>query len=960
MKRILSLVLVFVLVLGTFPVFADVTDYGAELKAMGLLAGDENGNLNPDQPLNRASMMVVLATYFGVLEDAQAFPLDSTFTDVFPTDWFAEEVAYAQVEGWTSGYGDGTFGPEDAVTEQMACAYLLRALGYSDAWATAVEDAAAMGIETDAAAGFTRANLFELMYETLHTENTDGVVLGVALGVMEEAGADELTVEEINILNLVEVEVVFNTELDEDSAEDASNYTIEDHDLTASLQDDGMTVILTMDEDEEFDNQEEFELEIDGLENVDGELVLEDFVSDELTAFDAFIPEALGVELTGPKTFDITFSEPVWDKEGDFDVEIEDGVYGVQDVEFDGDTVTVTLGTDLDEGEYEVVVTDAYDFAGFKALDETFTLEFAEDEDAPVAEVDSADETEVVLVFDEDVYLMPKDAEEGEEYADYYFDEDADEYVGDEDILEFFYHSYSAYTPVEVEGNGTDEITLTFDNADLDDDEDNDNPLPEGTVKMVVDVDANDGTVEDAWGNEVDSNIILYVEVVADEAAPEVVGIETEEYDDNDLDQFEFAIEFNEALNVDNNEITSGDIEDYVVVVDDEDDEMDIDSVVYYENSDDDLFFVIVEMEEEIEGVYEVTVSDFEDDSFSGNEMEEVTLSFEKEDETAPTLESDITAEYVQDGDDVILYIMFEEDMATDGAYSVLDEENYLIDDVEFGDFADDFEMELFGGADTVKVTFEDATDMTPSTLEVARLADAAGNKADDLYASIDIDEVEAPEVSSVSTISEKKLEIVVDGELKSVSTDGFIVENAGTTDNLASVSFEYDSDDDETTITATMKSDQHLANPADVPEYVYVVASEIEDMFGQYMDIDTIGSISDGYAPEFLDDDFDDNYDDEFSTTTIVMPFNEDFDTDDTYYAADFVVEVDGDEMVPFVDYEVTASGSALYLLFLDSDDLEDGFDVEVTVEDADYVADEFGNEIDDLDFELTFIVED
>ena len=134
MKRILSLVLVFVLVLGTFPVFADeATDYGAELKAMGLLSGDENVNLNPDQPLDRASMMVVLATYFGVLEDAQAFPLDSTFTDVDPTAWYAPVVAYAQVEGWTAGYGDGTFGPMDPVTEQMACAYLLRALGYADA-----------------------------------------------------------------------------------------------------------------------------------------------------------------------------------------------------------------------------------------------------------------------------------------------------------------------------------------------------------------------------------------------------------------------------------------------------------------------------------------------------------------------------------------------------------------------------------------------------------------------------------------------------------------------------------------------------------------------------------------------------------------------------------------------------------------------------------------------------------
>ncbi|MCK5762534.1 MAG: S-layer homology domain-containing protein, partial [Clostridiales bacterium] len=97
---------------------------------MGLLKGDQNGDLNEDVALTRAEMMVVLARLYGVEDEAMAFPLPSTFTDVAVDAWYAPYVAYAQLEGWTVGYGDGTFGPEDAVTEQMVATFMLRALGY--------------------------------------------------------------------------------------------------------------------------------------------------------------------------------------------------------------------------------------------------------------------------------------------------------------------------------------------------------------------------------------------------------------------------------------------------------------------------------------------------------------------------------------------------------------------------------------------------------------------------------------------------------------------------------------------------------------------------------------------------------------------------------------------------------------------------------------------------------------
>ena len=913
MKRVLSLVLVLVLVLGSFPVFADTTTYGEQLFEMGLLKGDENGNLNEDSILTRAEMMVVLARLYGVEDEAMAFPLPSTFTDVPADAWYAPYVAYAQLEGWTVGYGDGTFGPNDAVSEQMVATFMLRALGYDVVWETAVADAAELGIDAVASTPMLRGEVFEMMFDTINTENTEGEVLGEVLGVLEPAVPEVLEVVSIDVINLVEMEVVFNTELDEDELGD---FDVEDHTLTVDLLDDGTTVLVTFDNDSALDNQEEFELEIDGTTSVDGELTLEDFVSDELTAFDATIPVALGVELTGPDTFEITFSEPVVEDE-EIEVVVESGVYGVA-VDQDGTTVVeVTLGADLEEGDYEVEVSGAYDYAGFKALDKTFVLEFVEDDDAPVAVVDSVNETEVVLVFDENVF---------------FYDDDDDEILSeDEELVDFFYHSYTAYNPDVVAVDG-DEVTLSFD----------DNPLPEGTVKIVVDVDAEDGYIQDAWGNEIESNLVFFVEVVVDDAAPEVVSIETETDDPYTID-----IYFSE-------DVLEWADEDNYVLLDSDDEEIDIDDVDY-EVTDDDEYIVTIEADEMLEGSYTIEISGLTDDSLLVNEMEEVTLAFTKVDENAPLLE-DVEAEYVDNGDELVVYVMFEEDMATEGAYSILDPENYIIGGYEID--LDDDSIELFGGADAVKIVLDGKSieDLDDEEVEIARLADAEGNKTADLYVSVTMTEVEALEIIAVSTIDDNHVEVVVDGKLVSVTADGFIVEDADSSHEFAAVSYSYDSDDDETTVIATIKSYEQMEYPDETPVAVYVVAEELEDDKGQYMAEQTFEDIEDGWAPSFDEDQFEDDYDYEMTTSdSLVLVFDEDMDEND-YLAADFVIEVNGDELVAFTDFDVELDDDdELEITFYI--DLEVDDDITIEVEDADYVTDEAGNAVEDFDFEVTVI---
>ena len=530
MKKMLSLILVLVLVLSSIPVFADSASYGAMLFDLGLVKGDENGELNEGSTITRAEMMVVLSRMYGVENEAKSFKVNATFSDVTSDKWYAPYVSYAQVKGWSKGYDNGKFGPMDTLTADMAATLLLRTLGYNDpanfSYENAIEFAEGIGIDVDLKVkneiAITRAEVFELMFDTLNSETLEGIVLGEKLGVFASSKVDEILVTDIKILNLKEVVVDFNVKLDKDSAEDTDNFMIEDHDLSVELRDNGQSVLITL--DDAFENQEEFELEIEGVMNSDESMTIKDFTSDTLMAFDSTIPVALGVVLTGPDTFDINFSEPVFDKYNDFEVEVENGVYGVSDIEFDGSTVTVTMGSSLKEANYTVTVKGAYDFAGFKMLSKTFTLKYVIDKKAPVASIDSASETEVVLIFNEKVF---------------FFNEDEDElFEEDDEILDFFYHSYSAYKPDSIEIDD-EEVTLTFESK----------PLPEGRVKLVIDFNANDGTIEDAWGNAISKDIVMYVNVVVDDEAPIVEKLVTD-----DFAQDEFAIYFNEALNMDDGE----------------------------------------------------------------------------------------------------------------------------------------------------------------------------------------------------------------------------------------------------------------------------------------------------------------------------------------------------------------------------------------------------------------------
>ena len=157
MKKILALVLVLSMVLGSFGfAFAATpvqTNAGQALKDLGVLKGDASGNLMLDSVLKRQDIIVLLSRLMGAEEEAAKFPIPTAFTDV--TDaYYKPFIGWATVEGLTNGIGENKFGFDQELTVKELATFLLRALGNDNAW----DKAEALSVELGLVAAGTNFN----------------------------------------------------------------------------------------------------------------------------------------------------------------------------------------------------------------------------------------------------------------------------------------------------------------------------------------------------------------------------------------------------------------------------------------------------------------------------------------------------------------------------------------------------------------------------------------------------------------------------------------------------------------------------------------------------------------------------------------------------------------------------------------------------------------------------------
>ena len=163
------------------PVFAagpqaELDTAAAYMRDLGIMVGDQNGNLKLNSGLTRAELAVILTRLADETGDmdrnAAYYWTVCPFTDV--PEWAMLFAGYCAQKQLMTGYGNKRFGPNDPVTPAAACTVMLRYLDCpASQWtyATACDKAVELGLlPADAAAGpsITRGNISILIYRALN------------------------------------------------------------------------------------------------------------------------------------------------------------------------------------------------------------------------------------------------------------------------------------------------------------------------------------------------------------------------------------------------------------------------------------------------------------------------------------------------------------------------------------------------------------------------------------------------------------------------------------------------------------------------------------------------------------------------------------------------------------------------------------------------------------------------
>lgn len=238
MKKVLSFVLVLAMILSSFAMvnaasFTDVTtddDFApavAVLSDLGIVNGYPDGTFGAEKVVTRAEMAKFIIEALGITPAKNA---GTIFPDVPYTHWAAPYVDYCQSLGIITGYGDGTFRPDQTVTYNEAIKMVVCALGYNETALTGtypasyVNMAMALGLLDDiqaGTAGAVRGDIAMLVYAAMGspmvTVSKDGEISNIH-------NAEGVNVTMYHRHNVGYAEVVIDQTMIDKALVDVSNY----------------------------------------------------------------------------------------------------------------------------------------------------------------------------------------------------------------------------------------------------------------------------------------------------------------------------------------------------------------------------------------------------------------------------------------------------------------------------------------------------------------------------------------------------------------------------------------------------------------------------------------------------------------------------------------------------------------------------------------------------------------
>lgn len=189
-KRIISAALTLCLTLTLLCTGAGAASSAGKqeaVRALGILTGVDSltGQVTRAQ---FAQMLVAASPY---KDTAEGYGV-SLFKDLKGNHWASGYVRLAIEQGWMTGYVDGTFRPDQAVTLEEGCSALLKVLGYDSKTLKGAYPAAQLskagsvglldGVSAKQGSKLTRQDCVDLFYNLLTAKTSAGTVYGTTLG----------------------------------------------------------------------------------------------------------------------------------------------------------------------------------------------------------------------------------------------------------------------------------------------------------------------------------------------------------------------------------------------------------------------------------------------------------------------------------------------------------------------------------------------------------------------------------------------------------------------------------------------------------------------------------------------------------------------------------------------------------------------------------------------------------
>lgn len=187
MKKLLSLFMVLCIICAQIPTVIAADDAISTEQAvraladLGLMNGDENGDLKGDKRVTRAEFVTLLSR---MISDYAPVAKNS-FSDVDASHWAAECIGYFTDRGVINGYDDGRFGPSDSVNLSQAVKMILEVLDLADDsfvypddyLLTGAKSGLTVGVDVKPEANLDRNETAALLLNALYTKAKDGSMM---------------------------------------------------------------------------------------------------------------------------------------------------------------------------------------------------------------------------------------------------------------------------------------------------------------------------------------------------------------------------------------------------------------------------------------------------------------------------------------------------------------------------------------------------------------------------------------------------------------------------------------------------------------------------------------------------------------------------------------------------------------------------------------------------------------